>query len=65
MGIVIWLPFQQVIVPPVHESVQVCPSRRGHIDQVTAGPDLQPHQSDEGPQGLVCLKEIREREVTL
>lgn len=50
------LPFQQLRVSPGGESIQVSPSWGGHRDLVTIGPDLQPHESDEGPQRLVDLR---------
>lgn len=58
MSVVMLFPFHQVGVSPLHESIQVGSGRGGHCDQVLAGPDLQPHQSNEGPQGLVCLQQI-------
>lgn len=61
MGVVMLLPFHQLRVPPVGESIQVSPSWGGHRDLVTIGPDLQPHQSDEGPQRLVDLRATPEK----
>lgn len=56
MCVVMLFPFHQLRVSPLHESIQVSPSWGGHRDQVPIGPDLQPHQSNEGPQWLVCLQ---------
>lgn len=48
MCVVMWFLFYQLRVSPLHESIQVGPGRGGHRDLVTIGPDLQPHQCDEG-----------------
>lgn len=61
MGVVMLLPFHQLRVSPAGESIQVSPSWGGHRDLVTTGPDLQPHQSDEGPQRLVNLRATPEK----
>lgn len=54
--VVVLLPFHQHRVPPLHEGVQVGPGRAAHVDQVLGGPDLHPHQGNEGPQRLVHLR---------
>lgn len=63
VGVVMLLPLHQLRVSPAGESIQVGPSWGGHRDLVTVGPDLQPHQSDEGPQRLVDLRATRREAV--
>lgn len=58
MCVVMLFPFHQLRVSPLHERIQVGPGRGGHRDLVTIGPDLKTHQSNEGPQGLICLQAI-------
>lgn len=54
--VVVLLSLHQLRVSPLHEGVQGGPSWGGHRDQVPVGPDLQPHQSNESPEGLVGLR---------
>lgn len=56
MCVVMLFLFEQIRVPPFHKSIEVGTGWGGHSDQVTIGPDLQPHQSNESPQGLVSLQ---------
>lgn len=62
VSVVVLFPLEQLSVPPLHESLQVGTSWGGHGDLVAVGPDLQTHQSDEGPQGFVGLQNRRRDE---
>lgn len=62
MSIVMLFPLEQLIVPPLHESIQVGTSWGGHRDLITIGPDLQTHQSNEGLQWFVGLESRRAEE---
>lgn len=55
MCVVVFLPLEQLSVPPLHEGVQIGSGWGSDADQVPGGPDLQAHQGDESPQGLVDL----------